>query len=273
MRNKRLKTRLEEKEQILDKDISEDKQEQPIKPVKEKRQKKSRKKKEKPESLHLEPVSPLSHQIHFGKVFTKVGTALIILLCVYLCFLTYGVVVTEYVYDDDGKVVPQIVTVEDIKKKKEFNKLQDYYIEARRIYEKTLTLDYELGQSADDAVLIASEYSGLVDDVDSLYTKLNGTDFSTKYNVIKGYLLNWLSEHETNGFIKDYLTCMPIAIQGNNVDSANRALICKDNTYVEFNIITQLLVSLSKDVKGVDVTDIEEWSVAGYIKENITGVD
>ena len=181
MRNKRLKTRLEEKEQILDKDISEDKQEQPIKPVKEKRQKKSRKKKEKPESLHLEPVSPLSHQIHFGKVFTKVGTALIILLCVYLCFLTYGVVVTEYVYDDDGKVVPQIVTVEDIKKKKEFNKLQDYYLEARRIYEKTLTLDYELGQSADDAVLIASEYSGLVDDVDSLYTKLNGTDFSTKY--------------------------------------------------------------------------------------------
>ena len=240
MRNKRLKTRLEEKEQILDKDISEDKQEQPIKPVKEKRQKKSRKKKEKPESLHLEPVSPLSHQIHFGKVFTKVGTALIILLCVYLCFLTYGVVVTEYVYDVDGKVVPQIVTVEDIK---------------------------------DDAVLIASEYSGLVDDVDSLYTKLNGTDFSTKYDVIKGYLLNWLSEHETNGFIKDYLTCMPIAIQGNNVDSANRALICKDNTYIEFNIITQLLVSLSKDVKGVDVTDIEEWSVAGYIKENITGVD
>ena len=244
MRNKRLKTRLEEKEQILDKDISEDKQEQPIKPVKEKRQKKSRKKKEKPERL-----------------------------CVYLCFLTYGVVVTEYVYDDDGKVVPQIVTVEDIKKKKEFNKLQDYYLEARRIYEKTLTLDYELGQSADDAVLIASEYSGLVDDVDSLYTKLNGTDFSTKYDVIKGYLLNWLSEHETNGFIKDYLTCMPIAIQGNNVDSANRALICKDNTYVEFNIITQLLVSLSKDIKGVDVTDIEDWTVAGYIKENITGVD
>ena len=52
------------------------------------------------------------------------GTSLLLAAaCIYMLFLTYGVLVTQYVYNEQGVIVPQVLTVEEVREANEFKKI------------------------------------------------------------------------------------------------------------------------------------------------------
>lgn len=281
MRNKRLEKRMAEKNEILKQSHVSD--EEPVgAPPSELKQKKNKakktKKKNKSDNTNVRLDHPTViefdyvkfHRKSFGwtRMLSKIGTGFIILLCIYFLYLTYGVYVTNFVYDDSGKVIAEQMSIDDIQKNKEYKMMEEYYLRAREIYEQTLSLDYQLSVDAADSVLIATQYEDLLTPISTLSVQLSGQEVSSKYAQFKTMLLTWVQTD-----IAVYLQNMSAAISQNSNEKANQALEYKERTYNDFSIITKNLTGLSEDVKDVDVADIQAWSPSEYIAKNITGVE
>lgn len=58
--------------------------------------------------------------------------------CVYVSILIYGVMVTDYNYNENGEIVPEVVSVQDIKEEKAYDTILYQYLQCRSLYEEVL---------------------------------------------------------------------------------------------------------------------------------------
>lgn len=197
---------------------------------------------------------------------TKIITIFLSVACAYLVFLIYGVACTKYQYNDDGVIEPQIMSVNDIKKCKNFETIQVQYICCRDLYEDILVLDYRLAQGVENPLTLAPEYEDLLRDVERLAIQINAIKPATKYEQIQQMLLTFVKTD-----VAIYLQKMSSAISQNNADDANTAVNYRNICYNDFSIITQNITTMGDAIKGVDVTDEKNWSPEKYINEYING--
>jgi len=204
------------------------------------------------------------------RLSTRVINIALILGCVYMIFLIYGVFVTDYAYNDDGRIKPQVMTVEDIKKEKEFEKLVAQYVKCRMLYEKVLMINYRLGEGTEDPLVIAPEYQALLEkgdvNVSDIAIKLNALEVDPKYETIKNMLLNWIQNDAAL-----YLQFISGAISNNDADAAVSAIQYKDLMYDDFSKITQNLIAIGDNIKGIDITDVKEWTPESYVDKQVNG--
>lgn len=197
---------------------------------------------------------------------SRIINSMLVFACIYIIFLIYGVVVTNYRYDNNGKIVPQIMSVSDISEKKQFDVILGQYENCRLLYEEVLMLDYRLGEGVEDPLTIAPQYEELLDDVENLSIKIDALDPDTKYMQIKEMLLSWVQND-----IAIYLQKMSSAISRNNADDANTALAYKSQMYDSFSLITENVVVMGEKINGTDVTELKKWSPDTYISNAING--
>ena len=200
------------------------------------------------------------------RIHSRIINSMLVFACIYIIFLIYGVVVTNYRYDNNGKIVPQIMSVSDISEKKQFDVILGQYENCRLLYEKVLMLDYRLGEGVEDPLTIAPKYAELLDDVENLSIKVDALDPDTKYMQIKEMLLSWIQND-----IAIYLQKMSSAISQNNADDANTALAYKSQMYDSFSLITENVVVMGEKINGTDVTELKKWSPDTYISNTING--
>lgn len=191
---------------------------------------------------------------------TQIVTAVLVILSVYLTFLIYGVSQTNYIYDDNGQIQPEILSTEDKAILAEYESLSQYYLRERILYEKALTLDYRLSMEPDNALAIAMEYQGLLEDVAKLTVDINAADYSTAYEGIKAQLLTWVKTD-----IAVYLQNMSGALTNNDGTKAEKALISRDVMYNDFQTITSNLANLCHNTKGARNGDIFTWSPETFV--------
>lgn len=187
---------------------------------------------------------------------------LVLTLSLYVCFLIYGLLTTDYVYDAGGNVVPQVLSVEDLRVLNEYEKVTSYYLRARIIYEDTLKLDYSLAKNPDDSLIIAMSYTELLDDVDKLVVDLNAADFDTRYTAIYSQLSTW-----TTTDIAVYLQYMAKALTNNDATAASNAVVARDVVYNDFALVTSNIAKLSAGIRGVGDTDIFTWTPDSFLAE------
>ena len=185
----------------------------------------------------------------------------IVALCIYICFLIYGLISTNYAYDDGGNVSPVVLSVSDLKVLNEYESIVSYYLRARIVYEQTLTLDYELSQRPEDALLIAMEYTALLDTVDKLAVDLRAAEYSTRYTALYSQVNRW-----TTTYIAVYLQKMAIAITENNSVAANDAVIARDIVYTDFAQITANIATIASNTKGVQNINLYTWTPEVFIE-------
>lgn len=205
-------------------------------------------------------------RINRWKLSTRIVNIFLITACVYVLFLIYGVLVTDYQYSDDGTIAPQKLTVSEIKEKKSFEQIYYQYLHCRNLYEKVLILDYRLGKGEEDPLTLAPEYEALLDEVTDLSIKTDALEVDSQYSQIKSLLLTWIKDD-----IAVYLQNMSAAISKNDEETANNALQDKDRVYSDFSIITQNIAATGENLKGVDITDVKEWTPEDYVDEEING--
>lgn len=189
-----------------------------------------------------------------------------VILCGYLIFLIYGVICTNYHYNDSGVIEPQVLSVSDIREGKKFDVILVQYENCRLLYEKILMLDYRLGQGVEDPLVIAPEYEKMLDEVENLSVKINALDSDTKYEQIKNMMSSWIQNDTAI-----YLQKMSSAISQNNSDDASIALSYQNAMYNNFSTITENIVVMGEAIEGVDVTEIKNWSPERYIDQAING--
>lgn len=197
-------------------------------------------------------------------IILKVTNYIIIAACIYVIFLIYGVFVTKYHYDNTGKIVPEVLSVSDIKESKEFNVILLQYNNCRLLYEKILLLDYRIGQGIEDTLTIAPEYEALLDEVENLSIKINALDINTKYEQLRSMMLTWVKTD-----VAVYLQKMSSAISKNNSDDAAVALSYLSIVYNDFSLISENVVTMGEAINGIDMTEIKAWSPEKYIDETI----
>jgi len=205
------------------------------------------------------------------KLSATIFNVLLVAACIYILFLIYGVFVTQYAYNDKGVIKPQIMTVDDIRKQKAYEKIMVQYEKCRLLYEEVLMLNYRLGEGVEDPLVLAPEYESLLEskgkvNVSDLAIKLNALDVDPQYSTLKGMLQNWISNDTAL-----YLQYISAAIATNDGEKAALALQYKDMMYNDFSIITQNFTTIGDTIKGVDITDMKEWSPEKYIDEEVNG--
>ena len=202
----------------------------------------------------------------YSRIFTKVGSICLIIFSFYLVFLIYGVVMTNYEYNGAGKVVPCVMSVSDIRDKKEFDSFLSYYEEARNIYEQIYMIDYRLSLNQEDPLVLAPEYEAILEQISGVSSGLNAAEFSSRYTVVQSLLLDWIMNQSAL-----YVQNMASAISTNNSESADAALQYRSNMMISFTSITDNLLAIGRSLKGVYVDDIESWNIDDYLYQQIYG--
>lgn len=186
----------------------------------------------------------------------KVIKVILVVAILYVAFLIYGTIVTDYVYDENGNVVPQVYTVEEIREEKEFEILRAHYINIRDLYEKIIILDYRLGLGNEDFIQLASEYESLLVNVNQITVQLEAYTPPIKYSQANKLLLQLVKTD-----IAVYLQNVSAALAQDNSEKAAKAIIDKETIYNRFTQTTENIISLGENVKGADVYDIKDWSI------------
>lgn len=201
-------------------------------------------------------------------IMRRVVSVMLIFCCLYLSFLIYGAINTEFVYDETGTIVPRAMTIESIEDLENYRKLAVQYRQARYLYEQVLVLDYRIAAGVEDTLSIAPEYEKMLDSVESLAIQLGALTVSSEYTQTLSMLTQWVEED-----IAVYCQNMSRAISQNNEEYASNALEYKNRMYQDFSVITQNLLVLSETVEGADIEDIAAWSPEKYIQEAVGAVE
>lgn len=199
---------------------------------------------------------------HF--ILRRLFCGLLIFCCVHLTFLIYGAINTEFIYTEDGKIVPRSMTISSISKLEDYREMTVQYRQARYLYEQVLVLDYRIAAGIEDPLTIAPEYEKMLDSIEALAIQLGAVNLSSEYTQTLTMLSRWVKED-----IAIYCQNMSRAISQNNSEYASNALEYKSRVYQDFSVITQNLLVLSKNIDGADVTDIAAWSPEKYIEKTI----
>lgn len=187
----------------------------------------------------------------------KIG---ILVVCLYLVFLIYGIFITEYIYDENGNSVPLEMSFNDMKKLDEFKLLVEKYDEMKELYKKVLEFDVKVLKNTDNAMIYSTDYEGLLEDVAKLSIQTDAISVATEYAQIKSMVLTWIKTD-----IAVYLQNMSAAISENSIQRLSNATEDRTRMKNDFIVISQNLVAIGNKVKGFDTSDISEWSVDEYI--------
>ena len=206
------------------------------------------------------------------KIAGIVSQVLVITACIYLIFLIYGVSVTNFSYNEYGVVEPNIMSVSDIREKREFDILLGQYENCRKLYENVLVLDYRVSQGMEDPMTLAPEYAALLDDkkklndVSDLTGQIKGMDIPAKYAPIQNMMYDWVTID-----VAEYLQVVRDGLSTNDSGILAEALNQRTIIYDDFSTLTQNLVANGETINGIDVTDEKYWSPESYIEEYING--
>ena len=187
--------------------------------------------------------------------------------CIYFIVLIYGTFITDYTFDQTGRIVPVVLSVNDIEELNEFNKVYAIYLQTRTLYEKILTLDYRVASGVEDTLTIAPEYEKALDEVFRLAVQIDAASTSSKYNQVKNMLLTWVKTH-----IAAYCQYMSTAITQNDEAAAQEAIACREVVNNNFRQITENIITIGRDINGIELSDIKNWSPEAFVASEIEGI-
>lgn len=188
-------------------------------------------------------------------------------VCAYLVLLIYGTLVTDFSYGEKGLIEPVIMSVEDIENRNEFLEMEGYYLQTRSLYEEILTLDYRVSSQVEELIGIATEYEAMIEKINALVVQIEATDIGQKYNQVLSLMHTLVNRDFFN-----YCTYMSKAITQNDDTAADEAISARPVVESGFRQLTENVITLGSAIKGVDVSDLTEWSPQGYIDQNIIGL-
>lgn len=208
------------------------------------------------------------------QIRNKIFSAMMSLACVYLIFLIFGCLCTDYYYNDDGSIVPEVLSVSDVKEKKQFEKLYYQYINVMTIYKKILVLDYRVANNVTgDYITIANDYEALIEDIKNVTLKTKAMTVDPKYEQLKNmlYMLLYSEDNSSYSNFNSYCSAMSVALTENSENAANTAITAREDIYNSFSLITSNILEAGENLNGIDMTEIREFNPDTYADEKIKG--
>lgn len=213
------------------------------------------------ETKSEEELEIYKNKAFISKIRNRIIYSFIVFLCVYFIFLIYGALNTSYVYDKKGNVIPEIMSINDIKRSKEYNKVLDVYYQVRDIYSETQLVNYRLTKLGEDKMLLSSEYSKILKKAEKMKVTFSAFEISSEYNAITSMISGW-----NNGLIS-YLNYTIEAINTNNTEASDNAGKQIGYAINDADKIKNTMCKLGINIKGIDLTDLNEWTLDKYFED------
>ena len=205
------------------------------------------------------------------KILRKIFTVLLSLACVYLVILIYGTWITQFEYDENGKIIPVILSADEIAERNDYNTILGVYLKTREIYEKILSLDYRAYSQTEDQMRIAPEYEAVLNkEISPLIVQIEGIEINSSYSQVRNMMLSWLAGAQTEEApicASAYCQKMSIAISEQNNDAANDAAVLREGIKSNFRLITENVIILGSGIRGADISGLTDWDPETYINE------
>lgn len=200
----------------------------------------------------------------------KIGMSVASAAAIYFVFLIYGTATTTFEYDEkgSGKVVPVEYSVDDLESRYYYNTVLSLYLRMRALYEQVLKLDYRVASEQEKLSVIAMEYTKLQQGgVQKLGVSIDAAYVSTDYAQVLDSMKTWVT-----GTLSDYCLNVSDAIIKNDETYEKEAMAGRTYLENDFRQITQNIIVIGEDIKGIDVEDLKNWSPSGYIDQEVVGI-
>lgn len=200
----------------------------------------------------------------------KIGMSIASAAAIYFVFLIYGTAATTFEYDKkgSGKVVPVEYSVDDLESRYYYNTVLSLYLRMRTLYEQVLKLDYRVASEQEKLSVIAMEYTKLQQGgVQKLGVSIDAAYVSTDYAQVLDSMKTWVT-----GTLSDYCLNVSDAIIKNDETYEKEAMAGRTYLENDFRQITQNIIVIGEDIKGIDVEDLKNWSPSGYIDQEVVGI-
>lgn len=200
------------------------------------------------------------------RILNRIVTVFLILACIYVIYLIYGVAITEYGYNERGELQPIVVQVDDLRAIRDYDVIRVQYEKIRMLYELILQKDAILGAGAEDYVTLGAEYAAIMDTAEDLGVKTSALVCDSKYNPTKDLMYSWIHD-----YCWQYLTAITQALTADDATAADAAVVYKNYMYSEFATLTNNVISLGEGINGTDLSDIKSWNPDQYKADFLNG--
>lgn len=205
----------------------------------------------------------------------KIGTIALIIACVYIIFLIYGVFCTSFMYDKSGSIHPQVLTVSQIKDKKTFDGVMIYYNDCKLMYKEILKADYNASLTVGDnaeytQAEVSKQYSDLLKtsktiNAEKLASRLHAAADDSRfgaYTPVLGAMYQW-----ANNYVPQYLTDAAKYLTGQNTSELSNTVISLQTVLNDkFTAFTQTMAGYAEGKAGVDISELQ-WNPTTYYKQ------
>lgn len=227
------------------------------------------------ENSALEEAKEEKEQEKKGILQNRIGSIALIVACVYIIVLIYGVFCTSFMYDKSGKIRPQVLTVSQIKDKKTFDGVMIYYNDCKLMYKEILKADYNASLTVgDNAEYTQAEVSKQYSDLLKTSKVINAQKLSTRlhaaaddnrfgaYAPVLGAMYQWATN-----YVPEYLTDAAKYLTGDSTQELSNTVISLQTVLNDrFTSITQTMAGYADGKAGVDISELQ-WNPTAYYKQ------
>lgn len=181
------------------------------------------------------------------KIKKKLLKIFLISLCVYMIFLIFGAVKTNYYVDSNGVRQPILVTYQDVADKNDYNILKKEFSTMRSVLIDIRTIEIKLHNEEINSYEAASRYKEQLEKIDVIIPKLKAVDVEPSQEVIKNALTQCYTSYLA-GYLQDIIN----GLSTNDVGLQNTALQKRELALQGYFSAQDELKRLADDLKLSD---------------------
>lgn len=185
---------------------------------------------------------------------------LLALLCIYLLFLLFGMVVSEYYIDENGIRQPIVLSMDYLYNREDYNELRAHYDAIEDLVVDITIVDIYLANEDLTAMEAVTQYTAFLNErVDIMIPKITAMELGKEQAVLQQSMETILAND-----IAVYLQKMVDGLKTGNSESINTAMVWRDRFLSSFRVIRSDMANLCEKVK-FDSTDLREWNLSDEV--------
>lgn len=182
---------------------------------------------------------------------------LMILLCLYLSFFLFAMLISGYYIDENGIRQPIVLSMDYLADREDYRELREHYDAIEDLVVDMTVIDIHLANEDITAMEAATLYTALLNErVDIMIPKITAMELGDEQAVLQQSMESILSND-----IAVYLQKMIDGLKTGNTDSINTAMVWRDKLLSSFNVIRGDMANLCDRVK-FDSADLREWNLS-----------
>lgn len=187
---------------------------------------------------------------------------LLIVVCLYVAFVIFGMLSTGYYIDDNGYRQPIEVTFSYLEDREDYQKLKEQYDNICSLMVDITIVDIHLSNEEYTDLEAVTYYQDLLNErVDVMIPKITALEVGEEQAVLQESLQTLLSND-----VAIYLQKMVEGLRSGNRASIESALTWRDKAFSSFEALRGDMANFARRVK-MDYQSIENWSLNGTVLE------